>query len=157
MKAEDYVLFNMALEIPIYKNPEQYDIYQWFYSDPLLRHSRCDAMHIAAIRGLDKELLAMLQKGGDYHQKASVWRASSFLGIETLILEQKSGYQYAKEQHLPESCRWILQQELKAYIKGRQKQDNYVTRLSVCGYTLWNGGYNREEKVYGAEALLHLI
>ncbi len=157
MRAEDYALFNVPIEIPIYKNPEQYDIYHWFYSDPLLRHSRCDAMHLAAIRGLDKELLAMLQKGGDYHQKASVWRASSFFGIETLCLERKSSYQYAKEQRLPESCRWILQQEIKDYIQGRQKEEHYTTRLSLFGYTLWNGGYNREEKVSDAKALLHLI
>lgn len=157
MRVEDYALFNVALEIPIYKNPEHHDVYQWFYDEPLLRHSRCDAMHLAAIRGHDKELLAMLQKGGDYHQKAAVWRTSTFFGIETLILEQKSSYQYAKEQHLPESCRWILQQELKDYIKGRQKEDNYTTRLSLCGYTLWNGGYNREDKVYAAKALLRLI
>ncbi|WP_298628085.1 DnaJ domain-containing protein [uncultured Legionella sp.] len=157
MRAEDYALFNVALEIPIYRNPEHHDVYQWFYDEPLLRHSRCDAMHLAAIRGHDKELLAMLQKGGNYHQKAAVWKTSTFFGIETLILEQKSSYQYAKEQHLPESCRWILQQELKDYIQGRQKEDNYITRLSLCGYTLWNGGYNREDKVYGAKALLRLI
>ncbi|MBL7561962.1 J domain-containing protein [Legionella bononiensis] len=157
MRTEECTQFNEMLEIPIYKNPEQYDMYQWFYNEPPLRYSRCDAMHIAAIRGLDKELLAMLQQGGDYHQKASVWRKSSFFGIETLILEQKSSYQYAKEQHLPESCRWILKQELKDYIQGRQKEDKYITRLSLCGYTLWNGGYNRDDKVYGAKALLHLI
>ncbi|WP_298626759.1 J domain-containing protein [uncultured Legionella sp.] len=157
MRAKDYALFNVDLEIPIYTNSKQHDVYQWFYNEPLLRHSCCNAMHIAAIRGLDEELLAMLEKGGNYHKKASVWRKSSYFGIETLILEQKSSYQYAKEQHLPKSCRWILQQELKDYIQGREKEDNYTTRLSLCGYTLWNGGYNREDKLYGAEALLHLI
>lgn len=154
MQAGDYALFNKEISIPIHTNPKRWDILQLFYNEPEVRYTCCNALHMAAVQGRDMELLEMLKRGGDYNKKAQIWCKGWFLGINTLSLEEKSVFEYAKAQKLTSSCAFILEQELQQYIDSRAKEANYINGLSCFGIRFWNFGYNRLDKINGAKALL---
>lgn len=105
------------------------------------------SLHIAIANSKEELALALIDEGADYKLKAVIERPSSYFGFFAHI-EQKemSPIAMALESRRPKVVRALQLKLLDEYIAQRQQEDEYLSHITLFGYTLFRFGYFSKSK-----------
>lgn len=123
--------------------------------------TRChySSLHIAIANCKEELALALIDGGADYKLKAVIERPSSYFGFFAHIeKKEKSPLAMALELRRPKVVRALQLKLLDEYIAQRQQEDEYLSHITLFGYTLFRFGYfSKSKKLDDARAFRALV